>query len=391
MKETSFWKLLDIVEGRLPDPRRTRGHAPNGNIPRSVRLAIALRYFAGGDPLDLCSTYSVTRVVVYQSIWFVVEAINATQQLGITFPSSHEEQQQIAEGFKTKSTIGFDNCAGCIDGILVWIHKPSTQELNKLGIGGKKFFCGRKKKFGLNMQATCDSRRRFLDVEIRHPGATSDYLAFALSSLHNKMEGNNPHDNNKPFLKPGLALYGDNAYVNTRYMAIPFKSVSSGSKDAYNFYHSSLRITIECAFGMLVHRWGILRKPIPMNVSLVKTSALLMTLCRLHNFCIEQNDAITKPSAPDTLDIAIQGGIELRAFQHINEDDGDLEYNHDRDRIDALIDGGNFRDDFTSTVRRQQGSYLRNMNQPDPLPFQIMYNYVDQQGFQRPAGGRRVR
>jgi hypothetical protein len=133
------------VEGRLPDPRRTRGHAPNGDIPRSVRLAIALRYFAGGNPLDLCSTYSVTRVVVYQSIWFVVEAINATQQLGITFPTSHEEQQQIAEGFKTKSTIGFDNCAGCIDGILVWIHKPSTQELDKLGIGGKKFFCGRKK------------------------------------------------------------------------------------------------------------------------------------------------------------------------------------------------------------------------------------------------------
>ena len=86
----------------------------------------------------------------------------------------------------------------------------------------------------------------------------------------------------------------------------------------------------------------------------------------------------------------MQGGIELRAFQHVNEDAGDLEYDHDRDCINALIDGGNFRDDFTSTVRRQQGSYLQNMNPPNPLPFQVMYKYVDQQGFQRPAGGRRV-
>ncbi|KAL7474831.1 hypothetical protein ACHAW6_000783 [Cyclotella cf. meneghiniana] len=34
--------------------------------------------------------------------------------------------------------------------------------------------------------------------------------------------------------------------------------------DAYNFYHSQVRITIECMFGNLVHRWGILRRPLSM-------------------------------------------------------------------------------------------------------------------------------
>jgi hypothetical protein len=29
-------------------------------------------------------------------------------------------------------------------------------------------------------------------------------------------------------------------------------------KDDYNYYQSQLRMTIECAFGMLVHRWSIL-------------------------------------------------------------------------------------------------------------------------------------
>ena len=48
MSQPSFWKLLDIIEGMLPEPRTYHGDVPN-----SVRLAIALRYFAGGDPLDL--------------------------------------------------------------------------------------------------------------------------------------------------------------------------------------------------------------------------------------------------------------------------------------------------------------------------------------------------
>ena len=129
----------------LLEPRTYHGHAPNGDVPNSVRLAIALRYFAGGDPLDLASMFSVNRVVVYQSVWLVVEAINQTKQLELSYPTSYEEQIKIADEFKGNSTIGLNNCAGCIDGILIWINKPSTRELEKLGIGGKKIYCGRKK------------------------------------------------------------------------------------------------------------------------------------------------------------------------------------------------------------------------------------------------------
>jgi len=35
-----------------------------------------------------------------------------------------------------------------------------------------KFMCGQKKKFGLNMQAACDTRCCFVDVTINTPGAT---------------------------------------------------------------------------------------------------------------------------------------------------------------------------------------------------------------------------
>jgi hypothetical protein len=268
-----------------------------------------------------------------------------------------------------------------------------------MGIGGKKFFCGRKKKFGLNMQAVCDARRRFLDVEIGHPGATSDYLAFALSGLHTKLQGTNPEHPTLPFLCPGLALFGDNAYINTNYMVVPFKAVSSGPKDAFNFYHSQVRINIECAFGMLVHRWGILRKSIPVNIRLPRTCALVLALCRLHNFCIDENDiTITPPTSEDSLDIAVHGGLDLSVFQRlrVDEDLGEgetIEYNHERDRVDGLLDGGQHMEDVTDAVLRRDTRRVQEqaVEQATPLPYRVMLSHIEEQGFQRPAGGRKVR
>jgi hypothetical protein len=77
-------------------------------------------------------------------------------------------------------------------------------------------------------------------------------------------------------------------------MVTPFPAVGSGLKDDYNYYQSQLRITIECAFGMLVHRWSILRKPMPTGMHLGKVTALTMALCKLHNFCIDEEGGLGK-------------------------------------------------------------------------------------------------
>jgi hypothetical protein len=130
MDETSFWTLLDLIEPKMAGkPKRKRGRAPNGDIANSARLAMAIRYFAGGDPLDICVVFGVTKEAVYRSAWIVVDAIHQTKQLNISFPTKHEEQLKVADEFKLKSKAQFDNCAGCIDGILVWIHKPSKQDI----------------------------------------------------------------------------------------------------------------------------------------------------------------------------------------------------------------------------------------------------------------------
>jgi DDE superfamily endonuclease len=85
---------------------------------------------------------------------------------------------------------------------LVWIHKPSEKDRISSGCNSGKIFCGRKKKFGLNCQAVCDVRGRFLDISILYPGSTSDCLAFEGMTLFEKLE-------NK-ILAPGLCLFGNN-------------------------------------------------------------------------------------------------------------------------------------------------------------------------------------
>eukprot|EP00980_Cylindrotheca_fusiformis_P006282 scaffold1344_cov102-Cylindrotheca_fusiformis.AAC.1 len=111
-------------------------------------------------------------------------------------------------------------------------------------------------------------------------------------------------------IRDGFVLFGDNAYINTPYLVAPFKNVKSGSKDDFNYYHSSLRINIECAFGMLVHRWSCLQKPMPINFSTKKISSLTVALCKLHNFCIDSQDARPLPMTDlDRSSIRLDGGL----------------------------------------------------------------------------------
>ena len=115
--------------------------------------------------------------------------------------------------------------------MLAWIEKPTKKSFKTAKCGEKKFYCGRKHKYGICMQAVCDSNSKFLDVSLGHPASTSDFMAFASSDLGRKLE-------EATFLAPELALFGDCAYVNCRYMVTPFQRIGSGSKDDLNFYRS---------------------------------------------------------------------------------------------------------------------------------------------------------
>ncbi len=180
-------------------------------------------------------TYGISHTV---SVWSVVEAINQVKEFFILCPGSHHKQQKIAANLLAVLQAGFDNYAGAIDGILIWIHKPTCQEPEKCGIGQLKFFCVRKNKFRLNCQAVSDANGRLLEMAITYGGSTSDCSAFEGSNLYKRLECG--------LLLDGFCLFGDNAYLNSQYMATPYKNVSNGSRDSYNYYHSQLRLCVEC-------------------------------------------------------------------------------------------------------------------------------------------------
>jgi len=156
MQYRSFRRLSDKLKEGIEQARlehrgyekkggREGGHylpppVTNGNIESSVRLACALRYFAGGSPYDLMGKYGISHTVVMESVWYVVQAVNNLHEMDIEYPESAEEQNKIAQQFKQVSSAGFDICAGAIDGILIWIKKPALKEATGAECGQINFY-----------------------------------------------------------------------------------------------------------------------------------------------------------------------------------------------------------------------------------------------------------
>ncbi len=346
----------------------------NGRISPDVRLACAIRWFAGGSPYDIMTTYGISHTDTINSFWYVIDAINRHPHFTIVYPDNQDQQRSIAEGFAAVSAAGIKCCAGAIDGILIWIHKPPPTDCVSSGCSSGKFFCGRKKKFGLNCQAVCDVRGRILDISIQYPGSTLDCLAFKGMSLFQRLE--------QGILDPSLCIFGDNAYLNTPYMATPYAAVSGGTKDAYNFYHSQLRIRIECAFGMLTHRWAILRSAIPMNVSVKKTVALVLALAKLHNYCIENDVSqcdVSYNSAADKWQNEVNGAVPLVETQHA-ESSRDVTPRQ-------LLDGGHHFDDIGMNGRynRQRRYNYGSQTGGIALPRDRLHTFVASTGLTRPV------
>ena len=87
MDKASFYNLLDVISPHLPSNGsvRKRGATPNGIITHKARLSMALRYCAGGDPLDISHIHGVHSDEVLNSLWNVVDAVHKSPALDIKF------------------------------------------------------------------------------------------------------------------------------------------------------------------------------------------------------------------------------------------------------------------------------------------------------------------
>jgi hypothetical protein len=245
----------------------------SGPISVKSRVGIGLILCSGGRVIE-----AMRRSFVALNFKKFVRAVNRHPSLAIKFDKSRNNLLQMATEFKNKSDFQlFQYCVGCIDGLAIKIKTLKKSEV----LNTARFMSGSKKKMCMNMQGVCDARTRFIAVTMKHVGCTNDSEAFQTSSLSTTC-------NSLPF---PYHWNGDNAYTLSQTMMIPFPgknlNVIAPYQEAFNFYHSQIRIHIERCFGIFVRRWGILWKALEYDLSF--QFEIVHCLCRLHNYCIDNN------------------------------------------------------------------------------------------------------
>ena len=88
-------------------------------------------------------------------------------------------------------------------------------------------------------------------------GSSHDSPVFHESKLGKYME-----EHAAELSEKGLFLVGDSAYSLRPYLLTPFDNPGARTpQDNFNFFLSSCRIYVECCFGEVDRRWGILWRP----------------------------------------------------------------------------------------------------------------------------------
>jgi hypothetical protein len=166
-------------------------------------------------------SHGISHPSVYKSAYGDINAVNLCPEMafnegGAMFPS-HEEQRKIAEGFCKMSAAKFSRCGGPLDGMLVWTKQPTEADCEEICVGQHSFYRHRKSKFGMLLMAICDNQCRFRWADMTHPGCASDLTAWLTSDLGQALE-----KPDQDILVPGYSIFGENAFVESYYMSLPF-------------------------------------------------------------------------------------------------------------------------------------------------------------------------
>ena len=122
--------------------------------------------------------------------------------------------------------------------------------------------------------------------------------------------------------------------------------------DFFNRWHSSARIHVEQALGILVSRWGIFWRPL--NVKLGRAITVIMRCAKLYNYVLTSSEG--SPSVAPQSDIDISGHTEAANYAVTLQDACDTELNMRRRRKDLEV--------FTICVQLTNGLQREKILQP---------------------------
>ena len=223
------------LHGRIKSSIRTknreqakRSRSASGPVASEVRLAVTLRYLAGGMVDDLALIYHISKNEVYSSLWSTIDAINTHPDFDIKFPlddadALREIEREFAEAHRRRyKSASWRGQVGALDGVDFWQKNPDKAVKNP-----RRFYVERKGHFCLLCLAVCDALRRFTYFDVSFAAGSHDSLAWAGTNLGQKLqEGGLP----RPYF-----LNADNAFTCANHMVVPMNSTD------FDFYQSSNR------------------------------------------------------------------------------------------------------------------------------------------------------
>ncbi len=125
---------------------------------------------------------------------------------------------------------------------------------------------------------------------------------------------------------------------------------------------------MECAFGMLVAQWGVLRTSLNSRISVTRVIALVNTLARLHNYCLGASILVQ-------LDADIEYMLNKHEDGYVAMDSSD---DHGITMPTALMDVGHHFDEVPWNIRRNWST------EEEVMPREILHEVVLNLHAQRP-------
>jgi DDE superfamily endonuclease len=287
----SFYKLLSYVREQL-EVDNIRADSRGGAIVPELCLFCTLRWLAGGSYLDIFALTSVSIPSFYRVVYNTLRYINDCKELEIKFPITVKECEEAAEGFRSIShKEAITNCIGVGDGYLLRIYTPPRNLAGNV----RSYFSGHYQCSGINIQAVCDHRSRFIFFAVAAPGSANDRDAIKETGLPNLLEQ----------VPDPYVIIVDAAYDPSEKVVPMFFGPSrlAPECDNFNFYASQCRIRIEMAFGLMQMKWGILWRP--MRVKLDNIKFVVLVIAKLHNFTI--NERLVNEERPEEQGTAQDG------------------------------------------------------------------------------------
>lgn len=150
----------------------------------------------------------------------------------------------------------------------------------------KECYYNRKQSFTIILQAVVDADKKFVDICCGEPGSLHDSRVLRRSPLFRKA-----HANCVQLFPPNTFILGDSAYPATSWLVPPFRDSGrlTEQQKSFNYLHSSTRIVVENAFGLLKGRFRRLLKFTEQR-NLQSLKKIVVSACILHNICISVND-----------------------------------------------------------------------------------------------------